>query len=178
MLCERCKKNEATMVLTKIINNKKTVTNLCAECAREAGNTMQMPLDGLGSIFSGLLGLETLWKGGPIQSIGTVKKCPSCGMTKEDIMREGKLGCGDCYITFIDEIRPLLRKIHGNCLHHGSVPNVDEPVKVRKEAKNESPEKSPVEMLQDKMKEAIAKEDFETAAALRDQIKELQKEGM
>lgn len=177
MICEICKKNEATMVLKKTINNKTTVTNLCAECARKAGTSIPTPLDGLGSMFSGLLNLETIWKGGPFQPVGTIKKCPSCGTTKEDIMREGKLGCAECYITFIDEMRPLLRKIHGNCLHHGSVPNAEEIVPQAAEPKEKAPEKSPIETLQAKMKEAIEREEFETAAALRDQIKELQKEG-
>lgn len=175
MLCERCKKNEATMKLTKIINNKKTVTNLCAECAREASNQVPSAIEDFGSMLSGLLGLDMLWKTSPVKNL-SVKACPACGMTREDIMREGKLGCGQCYITFIDEIRPLLRKIHGNCLHHGSIPNT-EAVTPKEEKKSAAPEKSPLEALQEKMKEAIAKEDFESAAAIRDQIKELQKEG-
>ena len=181
MLCERCGKNEATMRLTKIINNKKTVTNLCAECARETGNQIPTPLEGIGSMLSGLLGLENLWKSNPMLKTEEPKRCPVCGTTKEDITREGKLGCGECYITFIDEMRPLLRKIHGNCLHHGSVPGIEaEPetkksVKLPKKLKEELSEE---DKLREQMNEAIAKEDFETAIVLRNKINELQqKEG-
>lgn len=179
MLCERCKKNQATMRLTRIINNKKQVINLCADCARETGNQIVPTIDGIGSILSGLMGLDNLWKNDPQLS---VKKCPVCGMTQAEISRSGKLGCSECYITFIDEIRPLLRKIHGNCLHHGSVPMADKaesaPVKPEvasavniKAEDGPPPREDSVEALKLQMKDAIAREDFETAAKLRDEIK-------
>ena len=174
MLCERCKKNQATMRLTRIINNKKQVINLCADCARETGNQIVPAIDGIGSILSGLMGLDNLWRNDPQRS---VKKCPVCGMTQAEISRNGKLGCSECYITFIDEIRPLLRKIHGNCVHHGSVPEViPEEAEHAAETKTETaPQNEPpvgsVEALKMQMKDAIAREDFETAAKLRDEIK-------
>ncbi|MBE7056473.1 MAG: hypothetical protein E7388_03420 [Ruminococcaceae bacterium] len=177
MLCERCKKNQATMRLTRTVNNKKTVVNLCPECAREVGAPVTTAMDGLGSILSGLMGLETMWKTTPGQNT-SVKKCPSCGMTRADISNSGKLGCAECYITFIDDMRPLLRKIHGNCLHHGSVPeNCGSPVQIKsddaKTGQVSETDIPTIENLKSQMQEAIKKEDFETAAALRDRIKAL-----
>jgi protein arginine kinase activator len=183
MLCERCKKNQATMRLTRVVNNKKSVINLCADCARETGNQIPAAMEGIGSILSGLMGLDTLWKTNPMQTAKAVKKCPVCGMTQEQISREGKLGCSECYITFIDEMRPLLRKIHGNCLHHGSVPQeagaqpVSLPNDNEKTGKVTETSQSELELLQRQMKDAIAREDFEQAASLRDQIKKIQAEG-
>lgn len=180
MLCERCKKNQATMRLTRTINNKKNVMNLCPECAREVGAPVSSAMDGLGSILSGLMGLETMWNTAP-QHTKSVKKCPACGMTKQEISSSGKLGCAECYITFIDDMRPLLRKIHGNCLHHGSVPGEGgEPVSLRHDdertGKIPDPEVPVIETLKIQMQEAIKREDFEAAAALRDRIKFLQQE--
>ncbi len=179
MLCERCKKNQATMRLTRTINNKKTVMNLCPECAREVGAPVSNAMDGLGSILSGLMGLETMWKTSP-QSVA-VKKCPACGMTKQEISNSGKLGCAECYITFIDDMRPLLRKIHGNCVHHGSIPeDGGAPVNLHSDdertGKVQDSQVPTVETLKIQMQEAIKREDFETAAALRDRIKALQQE--
>ncbi len=182
MLCERCKKNQATMRLTRTVNNKKTVMNLCSECAREVGAPISAAMDGFGSILSGLMGLETMWKATPDHT-RVVKKCPSCGMTKEEISRSGKLGCSECYITFLDDMRPLLRKIHGNCVHRGSTPGTQAtPIEKKCEdqctGKMVTPEENPVEILRVQMQEAIRKEDFEKAAELRDKIKELtEKEG-
>ncbi len=179
MLCEKCRKNQATMRLTRTVNNKKTVVNLCADCAREAGAPFSTAMDGIGSILSGLMGLENIWKT-PAYSTKTVKKCPVCGMTQEEIVSSGKLGCAECYITFIDEMRPLLRKIHGNCLHHGSVPEesgsspVHLPGNDERTGKRAKSGEDTLETLKIQMQDAIKREDFEAAAALRDRIKAVQ----
>ena len=137
-------------------------------------------MDGLGSILSGLMGLETMWNTSAHPQT-LVKKCPVCGMTKQEISNSGKLGCAECYITFIDDLRPLLRKIHGNCLHHGSVPeegNSRDELSSDKEATGKMADvsKPTVETLKIQMHEAIKREDFETAAAIRDRIKAMQTE--
>ena len=33
MICDECKKNDATVHLTNIVNGKKTERHLCADCA-------------------------------------------------------------------------------------------------------------------------------------------------
>jgi uncharacterized repeat protein (TIGR04138 family) len=42
MMCEKCKRREATVFLTQIIGDKSTKTDLCVECAREAGLDEEM----------------------------------------------------------------------------------------------------------------------------------------
>ena len=37
MLCEKCKKNNATKIVSKTSNSKTTVANYCDECAFKAG---------------------------------------------------------------------------------------------------------------------------------------------
>ena len=37
MLCQECKKNPATVHVTKIVNNIKTELHLCQSCAGERG---------------------------------------------------------------------------------------------------------------------------------------------
>ena len=183
MLCERCQKNPATMRLTRTVNNKKSVINLCADCARETGTQIPSPMEGIGSILSGLMGLDSLWKTGAVSAVREEKKCPVCGMTQAQISKEGKLGCSECYITFIDEMRPLLRKIHGNCLHHGSVPKDPsaKPVNIpdgKKDAGQDADRHpSDLETLQRQMQDAVAREDFEQAAVIRDKIREISKTG-
>ena len=178
MLCERCQKNEATMTLTKTVNNKKTVTHLCPECAREVGAPISNAIEGFGNMLSGLMGLGTLWS--QPKSVKEVKHCPNCGMTADEIIDTGKLGCAECYITFIDEMRPLLRKIHGNCVHRGTVPGSDSarPLTLKSDdertGKIVSPDSNELETLKIQMQDAIAREDFESAAALRDRIKTIQ----
>ena len=62
MLCEKCGKKSAVVRLTKIVNNKKSVMNLCADCAEDVQSSVAPPmLDGFGSLLSGLAGLDNLW---------------------------------------------------------------------------------------------------------------------
>ncbi len=191
MLCEKCQKKPAAMRLTKIINNKKHVMNLCQDCARETSQQLSPALDGIGSILSGLMGFDNLWT---VDAAKQVKSCPVCGMTQSQITQNGKMGCAECYNTFLDELRPLLRKIHGNCLHKGSQPviaqqpqkvsleeilshavPIEEQAEAAKTAKAAAPSlQAERETLHSQMKDAIAREDFERAAQIRDRLKDLE----
>ncbi|MBE7064450.1 MAG: hypothetical protein E7384_01375 [Ruminococcaceae bacterium] len=195
MLCEKCGKKSAVVRLTKIVNNKKSVMNLCADCAEDVQSSVTPPmLDGFGSLLSGLAGLDNLWVTSQnSQPAKNVKACPVCKSTIKTINQTGKLGCSECYATFIDELRPLLRKIHGNAVHLGASPyadgeNIAEPddekieVGAKRSAEkiqteNVQKELSEIDKLRNEMQVAIANEEFEKAAELRDKIKELEKEG-
>ena len=57
MLCQNCKKNEANVKYTEIINGEKKVLMLCEECSHELGIdniNFNMPID-FSSFFGGLL---------------------------------------------------------------------------------------------------------------------------
>ena len=54
MLCERCKKNEANVHISKNINGKATELHLCEGCARESGELISMNRF-FGSFFESVL---------------------------------------------------------------------------------------------------------------------------
>ena len=97
-------------------------------------------------------------------------KCPNCGMTYESFRKMGRLGCSQCYETFKGYLQPLLKKIHGSSQHFGKAP-----VKAPKIAVKEKKAVYSIEELKAKMQKAIQAEEFEEAAKLRDQIRELEK---
>jgi len=175
MLCDMCKKRPATMRLTRIINNKKHVLNICHECSMELSMQQSVtPNDGIGAILSGLMGLENIWN----KNDNVNLKCPVCGMTEANMKKSGKLGCSECYNTFINDIRPLLRKLHGNCVHIGLTPNeINKEIRpINKEEKVPEITKSGKELAELKLaiKKAIENEEYEKAAQLRDKIKEVE----
>jgi protein arginine kinase activator len=92
------------------------------------------------------------------------KKCPTCGMQFSDFSKTGRLGCGNCYLTFRSQLNGLLRKIHGSTQHRGKVPFT--PGDVMKPLREER-------KLQEELRKAVEEEDFEKAAKLRDRIKAL-----
>lgn len=162
MLCEDCKKNKATIQWTQIVDDKKAILNLCKECAEKRG--FHSPFEGgvpfpLAEFLSSMLDKGTK-KGETSAQI----KCPNCQMTFEEFSRVGRLGCGSCYTTFRPQLNDLLRKIHGSNRHRGKIPFTpgDTMKPLREERK-----------LQDELKKAIDREDFEEAARVRDKIKSL-----
>jgi len=88
--------------------------------------------------------------------------CPSCGFRWEDFERTHRIGCPQCYEAHTQELLPTLSRIQPGISHAGRRPQPSEI-----DLKNRL-QKAKVELAL-----AVKNEDFETAAALRDQIAEL-----
>ena len=161
MLCDICNKNQATVHLTEIVDDQMTELHLCEECARQKSTQMEQQF-GLSDLLAGMAEFEKPAAEKEVMSI----KCPSCKLSYADFKKIGRLGCGDCYVTFRKYLGPLLKKIHGSNQHAGKTP--------LKEA--QAPKKrSDLQDLRYKLQKAIEAEAFEEAAAIRDQIRELEK---
>lgn len=164
MLCEICGKKQATVHITEIINDKTIEMHLCENCAEEKGVMDAQPF-GVSDLLAGFMGFDEEFL--PKEK-GRLENCPKCGMTFEDFRKTGRFGCAECYETFKKTIMPLLQKIHGSTHHFGKSPQEISGGEMGKEMF--------VKELQDKLRTAVEKEEFEEAARLRDKIKELQKE--
>ncbi len=176
MLCEKCKKNQATVHMKQVVNGQSKELHLCQECAQEAGYLNDMGLMGWGhggfsNLFDDMFQDMFHISAGPetigIGHNGSSVRCPSCGMTLDEFKRTGKLGCGQCYEAFAPYLQPALRSIHGSDEHKGKIPQKSGG---RMMAHRE------LETLKRKLAVAIEKEEFEEAARLRDQIRALEKE--
>lgn len=159
MLCCICKEKNATVHLTQITGEKMQKVDLCEECAKTKGVNDQTGF----SLADLLLGL------GASQELeqspgGTEAKCSQCGFTHADFKKSGRLGCSECYVTFSDGLGGLLKTMHKGTRHVGKVP---ESLRTRRDLSNQ------LTALQKKLNKAIETEDFEQAALLRDQIKQL-----
>jgi protein arginine kinase activator len=160
MLCDICGKNPATVHLTEIIDEQMNELHLCEDCARKKSAQMEQQF-GLSDLLAGLADFEK-----PAEDKETmVSKCLSCGLTYKDFKKIGRLGCGDCYIAFRKFLVPLLKRIHGSNSHSGKCP-----VKITKTTKK----KTDLQELRFRLQKAIDMEQYEEAAKLRDQIRELQ----
>jgi len=167
MICEECGKREATVRFEQVINGKRTVMNLCRECAEKKGimnmNVFLQPSFNISSLLSALLGSQI--KGAPALEPGEETRCPVCGMSYRDFARAGMLGCSRCYKTFEERLDPLLRRIHGSDRHVGKAPvKAGGSAKARRE----------IDSLKRELSRAISKEAYEKAAELRDTLKEME----
>lgn len=166
MLCQDCKKREAQVHFTQIVNNEKTSLSLCRECAAARG--FHSPLDNmpfpLADILSGMA--ENLPMAQTSQS-EPGPSCPNCGLTFDVFTRQGRFGCGECYNTFRNRLELIMRKIHGASMHRGKTPVFD----MESEESVEIQSIKEEERLKEELQKAIDAEDFERAAEIRDKLK-------
>jgi protein arginine kinase activator len=166
MLCQECGKRPATLHFTKIVNGDKTELHICEMCARERGEAIPGSPSGFSihNLISGFLDFEP---SGAAGAKTQTLRCDVCGMTYAQFSKIGRFGCSHCYKTFADRLDPLLKRVHGSTVHVGKVP---------KRAGGKVKTKREIERLKREMQARIEREDFETAAQLRDRIRELEKE--
>ena len=94
-------------------------------------------------------------------------KCPNCGLSYATFQKTGLLGCAQCYQAFREPLEVILKRIHGNTQHTGRVP---------RQGNSSIGAQLQIDQLKRKLAQAVAAEEYETAAALRDQIRALQKQ--
>ena len=170
MNCDNCS-NIASVFLTRVVGSSLKKIALCNDCA-ESGEVIQS------------LGLESLLDSPtselpdipeptpPSKKTNKVTKpitkieelACRCGFTLEDISRIGRLGCPHCYVTFQDLLKERINKIQRGSQHTGKqldIPMSEEMLE-RKQAR-----------LENELNSAIADEEFEKAAQLRDELESL-----
>lgn len=134
--------------------------NLCDACSKEKG--VQDPTGfALADLLLGIGAAEEIEKGAPTQ------KCPVCGYTQADFKKTGRLGCSTCYGTFADGLNTLLKAMHKGTEHVGKLPQ-------RAHRAMELSDR--MRDLTESLEKAVKEENYETAASLRDQIKQLETE--
>lgn len=164
VLCEECKTNEASYTISVMVGGEITTRHLCGDCM--AKMNMDIASGNIKSLLSTILSAIT-----GDTAPGSAEKdvtCPRCGMTLSEFTRTGHLGCPKCYEAFREQLQPMLLQIHGRVQHAGR-----QPLSTAEEQRK----RSAAEQLQRQMEQAVALEDFETAAKLRDQIRALSVSG-
>jgi protein arginine kinase activator len=189
MLCDKCKKRDAKIYYTEIINGEMKEQHLCEECAAECTrfhmNSTFMKKDvSVGDILSSILGnyrstsnskandnkkedpnAETE---GKEKNKDDVIRCENCGMTYEQFLQQGMFGCSKCYESFRKILSRSLKSLHGADTHVGKKPKGY--VSSMNKIINDLSEIDKKSLL---LQEAIEKEEFEEAAKLRDEIRSL-----
>lgn len=159
MLCDDCKKNDASIHFSQIVNNEKTEMNLCPVCAGKRGFSEHTHGSefGVGNLVSKIAA--------EYESEQGAASCPRCRLKYVDFKKSGRLGCGHCYESFEVRLHDLIRKIHGSDTHVGKVPKSIEPVVAKSRQ---------IDSMRKALKDAIQAEDFEKAAKIRDKVRKLE----
>ncbi len=155
MLCEECGKNQAEVLMTTVVNGQSATRHLCRECLKkyQAGDLQAL----LAAILSTMAGkLQE-----PDEETPDII-CPKCGETYAEFQKTGMLGCAECYAAFRRELTPLITRVQGRTQHAGRRPPVSEEEQARQDR---------MEALRVQMEAAVADENFEEAARLRDELR-------
>ncbi|MBT8397141.1 MAG: excinuclease ABC subunit B [Gemmatimonadetes bacterium] len=165
-VCDSCGEPGAVVHLTQVVNNETTTSHLCEKCAAEKGVHTSVPVSPsnlpLADFLAKMGGEDPPEAGGLDQDLS----CPFCGLSTKDFREVGRLGCPQCYPTFEEYLRGLLRRIHGGTTHVGKVYLPPDPSVSDREKK--------LAALRRKLSRAVESEDFERAATLRDEIRALE----
>jgi protein arginine kinase activator len=167
MICQECGKKQATLHFTKILNGEKTEFHICESCAREKGELIPGTPNGFSihNLLSGLLDFEPSAHSALANKVQP-SRCEHCGLTYTQFSKVGRFGCSSCYKHFTEKLDPLFKRVHGNITHIGKVP---------KRSGELIQQKREIEQLKKELMQRIESEEFEQAASIRDQIRELEK---
>lgn len=161
MLCEECGKNPATVSITVSSGGGTTTRRLCQDCMKKMEASLAK-----GDIQSFLSSILSVLGNEKKEEAKPSVQCSACGLSYAEFEHTGRLGCAQCYRAFAQQLKPSLQKIHGRVQHAGRKPKSYVP---------DPQDELNVKMLElrKKMDDAVAAEDFETAALCRDELRAL-----
>ncbi len=157
-ICEHCGKQLAEVFYQENRNGKVKEMSLCGDCAKKLGVTGHFAQEDLFASFPLFSGIT--------REIKKEKSCPVCGKSLSHIQKSGKFGCSVCYDTFGEalDFSPFVGTgYQGEPL---TKPRKKEEPKTEETGKAES-----TEALRKELKRAVAEENYEKAAQLRDEIR-------
>lgn len=160
MKCQQCEK-PATFHITELTGDTPQELHLCEDHARiylHQADEMDAPSPTLAGMLA-----QQLQLGQTAQELARLDKqaCPVCGITFYDFRQEGRLGCPHDYVSFEEELEPLVVNIHGESTHVGKHP---------KRVSHGTDKRTELIRLRRELDEAVEREDYEAASDLRDRI--------
>lgn len=169
MLCEKCRKYEAKVNLVTVINGQKHEIWLCESCVKDISSIpffssigQNMNLSFQGMITEVLSNIDN-----KINIDNNINEiiCSNCGLTYDEFKKMGRLGCSQCYKEFKVVLDPRIKSLQVGIKHIGKIPKMKgkELVQRRK-----------LKDLKQEMQQLIIAEEYEKAAIVRDEIRELE----
>ena len=175
MKCENCGKNEVTFVYRSNVNGKVDEKHLCAECAEKLGYTRRLA--------AAHQNMMRNFFGGGLFSPAFGRNLPGGGFFGEDQASGGdSRDFFDSFFGFPSLMGRMLDNPFDDFFTDMPALGAPEAVEEKKDTLVEKEEESRFDRwrrlnaLKAEMKKAVHKEDFERAAELRDQIRELEAE--
>jgi protein arginine kinase activator len=164
MQCQICNKKAATIHLTEITDGIRKEMHLCEHCAVEQGIAAKSQVS-INDLLSSLLAVQPNDEDLFGQSEQKIS-CPVCGFTLDEFRKETVLGCPNDYEYFEKALLMLIERAHnGRTSHCGKIPS---------KAPQQTQQQVKLTKLRQQLEAAVRQEDYESAAKLRDEIKQIE----
>lgn len=160
-LCERCKRAQATFhILQFDPGGEKSERHLCERCSIEEGHVQVQKAVPPAELLEQFIAQKTA-----ASSLGSLV-CEECGLSYLEFRNQGPLGCPNDYDAFREGLAPLIERAHDGATHHvGKSP--------RSTGTQRTTEQE-INRLRRQLDEAVAGEDYERAASIRDRLRKLE----
>lgn len=165
MKCDQCSR-PATVHLTEIRGGKKFEKNLCEQCAAKLGSAQGMGHTPINELLSKFVLEHSGVQAEPPAA------CEHCGITWAEFRQTGLLGCAADYDLFERDLAPLIQRAHEGATHHlGKTPGST--------VETGAIQRRHVDLakMKKELRRAVEAEDYERAAALRDEIRDVEQQG-
>jgi len=161
MKCTNCQQNDASVYIEQAIGHEVTKIHLCNLCATIPEMNLGFPFPFTGE---GKASMHNFWFA-PESVRREMPTCAACNYSFERFKKSSLLGCAVCYDAFRKELLGVFAKVQPGNKHIGKAPN-----------KHTEPSQTDHELatLKASLKAAIAAEEYEEAASLRDVIRGLE----
>jgi protein arginine kinase activator len=162
MKCDKCN-NAATVHLIEIVDGEKIEKHLCEEHAGEAGVSANASVTPINSLLKNFVLKHS---GAAETEEAAEQSCEDCGLVYSQFRKKGLLGCPSCYEAFEEALEPLLERAHGGESQHlGKVPA---------RAGDDQARQQRLLQLRRELDRSVRAEQYETAARIRDQVRQLE----
>ncbi|MBD3236086.1 MAG: hypothetical protein GF330_05240 [Candidatus Eisenbacteria bacterium] len=162
MKCQVCGVADASVHVKEVQNEQVTELHLCQKCAREKGyhSMLDQSKQALASQFVWMA--ENLFPEADAE-MGQIQ-CAECGLKYSDLVQTGRLGCPLCYVHLEPQLKQIVRRVHGAVRHIGKAPGREGEVFEHRRH---------IQKLHEELARAIEREEYERAAAIRDELRSL-----
>lgn len=166
MVCDFCHERDAVIFLEQVSGDgQKRKINMCMECAIERGISSDPKSieSSIGDLFRELADITKKLKA------DAERLCPVCGTSVGFMRKTMTAGCPECYAIFKADVEKLLNSKNISGKYTGSMP-----------ARLGSFKSVLTDriMLQNKLDQAVQREDYEKAAMYRDFLRALEKKAV
>ena len=170
MNCEKCKNRKATLFYADEGGGRHALCSVCGANQNKLGSfpisdtkKEELPPQYIPSpVLLSLTASASTFSFLPVSDQKSVS-CKGCGTNRDDVIKNGTLGCPDCYEAFFDSLFPAL-----------PTSAVSENARMPSTRRARLDRERTLRELKSSLRDAVSAEDFELAVILRDKIRNLE----